>query len=151
FTVILPPIPDLSARQRLETAIRPFCFEGDTLCFWSASDGSELLAYHLTELTKEKAVFKKYGQYEATILESLFGSKNFFGGMKLQNGLLYVSEGYAGRLGNPHIDVFDTRGPHPLRLVGHFAAPGVFTVFPLPDGTALVGGEKLWLIGPPPH
>ena len=31
------------------------------------------------------------------------------------------------------------------------AAPGVWTVNLLPDGTALVGGDKLWLVGPPPH
>ncbi len=110
-----------------------------------------MLAYRLTQLTKTKAVFEKIGQYEPTMLENMFGSINYIGGMRLQNGLLYVGEGHPSAWGNPHIDVFDTRGPHPLRLIGHFAAPGVGTVFPLPDGNALVGGEKLWLIGPPPH
>jgi hypothetical protein len=80
----------------------------------------------------------------------MFGSRNIFSS-KLVNGLLYVSDGYTGATTNPRVDVFDTRGPHPLRLIGHFAAPGVRTVLSLPDGNALVGGDKLWLIGPPPH
>jgi hypothetical protein len=102
-------------------------------------------------LTETKAVFVKIGRYEPTMLENMFGTGNFFG-MKLQNGLLYVTKGFPSyTTGNPHIDVFDTGGPHPLRLIGHFAAPGVRSAFPLPDGRALVGGDKLWLIGPPPH
>lgn len=151
ITAILPPVPDLSPREKLQVVINFFGpFEGDILCQWSRDN--ILLAYRLTQLTETKAVFQKVGQYEPTMLENMFGSTSLFsGGMKLQNGLLYVSEGYQGATGNPHINVFDTRGPHPLRLIGHFAAPGVLTVFPLPDGRALVGGDKLWLIGPPPQ
>ena len=150
FTVILPPVPGVSPRERIRAITKGFsCFEGDILC--TLSGDNTLLAYRLTQLTKTKAVFEIIGQYKPTMLENMFGSINYFGGMRLQNGLLYVSEGHPSALGNPHIDVFDTRGPHPLRLIGHFAAPGVRTVFPLPDGNALVGGDKLWLIGPPPH
>jgi hypothetical protein len=147
LTQILPPVPELSPRQRLQAVIAFGCLEGDTLCTGS---GEDLLAYRLVQLTGTKAVFQKIGEYKPTILENLFGSRSVLG-MRLQNGLLYVSEGYPGATTNPHIDVFDARGPHPLRLIGHFAAPGVRTVFPMPDGTALVGGDKLWLIGPPPH
>ncbi len=147
ITMIFPPVPGLSPRQKLQAASKPFCFEGDTICEWT--DG-ELMAYHLTLLTESKAVFKKVGQYKPTLLEKMFGSGNV-SDMRLKNGLLYLSEGYSGETTNPRVNVFDTRGPHPLRLIGHFAAPGVRAVFPLPDGTALVGGDKLWLIGPPPH
>jgi hypothetical protein len=148
ITRILPPVPGLSPRQKLQAVSKPFCFEGDTICEWTGE--GRLMEYHLTQLTDSKAVFKKVGQYEPTLLEKLFGSGNVYD-MRLQNGLLYLTTGYSGEATNPRIDVFDTRGPHPLRLIGHFAAPGVRTVFPLPDGTALVGGDKLWLIGPPPY
>jgi hypothetical protein len=148
FTEILPPVPGLTPRQRLQAVNKPYCFEGDTICEWTGDGG--LMAYHLTLLTESKAVFKKVGQYEPTLLEKMFGSGRRYD-MRLQNGLLYLTAGYLGETTNPRVDVFDTRGPHPLRLIGHFAAPGIRTVFPLPDGTALVGGDKLWLIGPPPH
>ncbi|MGD0138782.1 MAG: hypothetical protein ABSD28_07900 [Tepidisphaeraceae bacterium] len=148
FTEILPPVPNLSQRQRLQAVIKPFCFEGDILCEWPWR-GNTAIAYRLTQLTDTKAVFKTIGQYKPTLLEEIFGASNRLN-MELQNGLLYVSQ-YPGNTENPHIDVFDTRGPHPLRLIGHFAAPGVRTVCPLPDGRALVGGDKLWLVGPPPH
>ncbi len=148
ITEILPPVPGLSPRQKLQAVNNLYCFEGDTICEWT--DDSGLLVYHLTHLTDSKAVFKKVGQYQPTLLEKLFGSGRPYD-MRLQNGLLYLSAGYSGEATNPRVDVFDTRGPHPLRLIGHFAAPGVRTVFPLPDGNALVGGDKLWLIGPPPH
>jgi hypothetical protein len=72
----------------------------------------------------------------------------------MANGLLYVSNGVSLPRGsgvNPTVDVYDVNGPHPLRQVGHFAAPGVINVCPLPDGRAIVGGSKLWLVGPPPR
>jgi hypothetical protein len=151
FKVILPPVPGLSPRQRFEAVMKPLCFDGDTLCEGFGDNDVTLLCYHLAHLTEKNAVFEKVGQYKPTILENMFGSQDFFSRMMLQNGLLYVCQGYTDRVTNPHVDVFDTRGPHPLRLIGHFAAPGIRTVVPLPDGTALVGGDKLWLIGPPPH
>ncbi|MGD0767748.1 MAG: hypothetical protein ABSB42_06075 [Tepidisphaeraceae bacterium] len=150
LTEILPPVPTLSPRQRLQAVAHPFSFEGDTLCEWlRVNNDSTLLAYRLAQLTDTRAVFKMIGQYTPTLLEEIFGAPNPLD-VELQNGLLYVSQ-YPGNTENPHIDVFDTRGPHPLRLIGHFAAPGVRTVCPLPDGRALVGGDKLWLVGPPPH
>jgi len=150
FTELLPPVPNLSPTERLQAVTKPFLrLEGDILCQWLWRD-NVAVAYRLTQLTDTKAVFKKIGQYKPTLLEDIYGASNPLD-LELQNGLLYVIQGYSGHgTMNPHISVFDTHGPHPLRLIGHFAAPGVRTVCPLPDGRALVGGDKLWLIGPPP-
>jgi hypothetical protein len=159
--ISLPPVPQVPPMQRLEAVLSVYVslgasnFDGQILC---KSVGNSLVAYRLTQLTGETATFEPIGRYTPTILESVFGNENLFG-MQMENGLLYlgdanggfgVSPGVAGGL-NPHISVFDLRGNPPLRLIGHFAAPGAGVVCPLPDGRALVGGTQLWLIGPPPH
>jgi hypothetical protein len=157
--VALPAVAGLPARQVLEAEIhRPFqpcCLEGDILCTRSTSPKSPgwLLAYRLIKLTDSTAVFQKIGDHRPTMLENIFG-QYFWAEISMANGLLYVSNGasFGGGSGvNPSVSVYDTKGPHPLRLVGHFAAPGVRDVFPLPDGRAIVGGSKLWLLGPPPR
>jgi hypothetical protein len=85
------------------------------------------------------------------MLEQVFGSFDRYAGDTLSNGLLYCSQGFYGGTFNPHVTVFDTRGANPMRVVGHFAAPGYGMIAcPLPDGRAIVAGSKLWLIGPPP-
>ncbi len=91
----------------------------------------------------------KTGQYEESLLEKIFGSFRY-SGIKLKNGLLYVSGAAIGGMFNPHVTVFDARGDRPLRPVGHFAAPGsAMLACPLPDGRPLVAGSKLWVVGPP--
>jgi hypothetical protein len=121
-------------------------FDGEYLCI---ADGDVLVAYRLTDLNGITATFKKIGQYEPTILEDVFGL-NPYGQMTVQNGLVYAQ--FYGRSAgvNSSISVFDLRSNPTLRLVGHFSAPGAEVVQPLPDGRAIVGGSKLWLIGPPP-
>jgi hypothetical protein len=160
--VPLPQVPGLPPRQRLEVALKKFganCFEGDIIC---TSFQNTLLAYRLIKLTDREAVLEKIGQRDLTMLEGVFGPHYLIQGtegMKLQNGLLYATYGSNDWVSfaqlydliNPSISVFDTGGTPPMRQVGHFAAPGVSTVCPLPDGRALIGGSKLWLVGPPPH
>ena len=104
-------MPNLSPRQRLQAIIEPFCIEGDILCEWRWDN--IVIAYRLTQLTDTKAVFKKIGQYKHTLLEEIFGALNP-SSMELQNGLLYVTQGYPSATANPHVEVFDTHGPHPL-------------------------------------
>jgi hypothetical protein len=157
----LPPIPDLPAQQRLEARLkmgglgRSIASDGKILC---ELDGDGLTAWRLKELTDKKAVFEPIGQYKPTILEAAFGNFNY-GELYMANGLLYLSSG--GRWGwggygigrqifNPHVSVFDVRGPGRIRLVGHFASPGLQTMSVLPDGRVIAGGDKIWLIGPPP-
>jgi hypothetical protein len=148
----LPQVPGLSARQRLEAALaygwRRHLLEGDVFC---DSESGGLGEYRLVELTDTSARFQKIGEYKATLLDQVFGSDTFAWGMGIENGFLYVTQ--RGRFGttNPHITVYDTRGPRPLREVGHFAAPGLRTFCPLEDGRAIAGGEgAVWLIGQPP-
>jgi hypothetical protein len=157
----LPPAPDLTPRQRLEAVFNTRswqdCLQGDTLCQMYVDRS---FAYRLTKLTPIAATFEKIGEYDPSILESVFGGFDY-GSMQMQNGLLYTSDGpnwnvwwnwgRSWRGFNPHVTVFDTRGPHPLRVVGHFAAPGAGIAYPLPDGNVLVGGNHLWLVGPPPR
>ena len=167
---LLPPVPNLSPMERLRLVMWRFSFDGEITCQWLWHD-NVLVAYRLTQLAdatvaqftngfsghrppatllkNAAAVFTKIGQYKPNVVEEMFTSYPLE--LKLQNGRLYVTVAQPLEAENPHIDVFDVRGPHPLRLVGHFAAPGIRTVCPLPDGRALVGGPSLWLIGPPPH
>lgn len=153
----LPPVTGLPARQRLEALVdHPWWplwrMDGDVLCAMPASRFErQLLAYRLTKLTDTAATFQKIGVHEPTLLERFFG-QSYYQEMRMQNGLVYLAIGYQfSQAINPSVSVFDTRGPHPLRMVGHFAAPGALEVCPLPDGRALVGGSKLWLVGPPPR
>jgi hypothetical protein len=156
--VRLPPVPGLPPRQRLEAALGMDApLEGDTFCFGYSGN---IVAFHLAQLTDLKAVFEPIGHYSATILQRAFGASRHEG-LKLVNGFLYDGATYEDRefdthyrrddFFNPRVDVFDLRGSTPLRSVGHFAAPGARIVCPLPDGRALVGGDKLWLIGVPPR
>lgn len=110
-------------------------------------------------MTEFKAEFEPVGEYQPSMLESLFGYSQL-GRMEARNGLVYVSQGsstlgyrylaHTSVLVNGRITVLDTAVPGPLRVIGHFAAPGVQMAVPLPDGRAIVGGSKLWLVGPPP-
>jgi hypothetical protein len=148
-TLALPEVPDLLPKQRLEAALQNVeAFDGEILC---TQLGSALTEYRLTHLTDAAAIFQEVGQYQETLLERIFGAYNYWPpDMKIENGLLYVSPGAKVPVINPHVTVFDLRGPHPLQPIGHFAAPGAEMVYLLPDGRAIVGGTKLWLIGPPP-
>lgn len=161
--ILLPPVQGLPARQRLEAALRFFKqgLEGDTLC---VATERGLFLYRLTKLTDKVAVFEKAGESKRSVLEGLFG-QGWWRGISLVNGLAYTSQEVSWNPGrfelstqladmssiNPHISVYDTRGAEPMRLIGHFAAPGVEMVYPLPDGRAIVGGTKLWLVGAPPR
>jgi hypothetical protein len=144
----LPPIPELSARQRLEAILyRDRCsLEGDVLC---VAQDQLLLAYRLANLTDASATFEVTGHYEETILEKVFGSFRY-SGLQLQSGLLYVGNAYGGALFNPHVTVFDARPGHRFSPIAHFAAPGPqMLACPLPGGRALMAGSKVWLVGPP--
>jgi hypothetical protein len=155
--ISLPPIPNLPPRRWLDALINrgwrtSICFDGDILCAISWKKDETLTAYRLTKISSDSVTFEKIGHYEPSILENLFGYNSFYD-MKLQNGLLYISGAGGGRLVrfNEQISVFDTLGPHSLRLIGHFAAPGAGNVYPLADGRALVAGSHIWLVGPPPR
>jgi hypothetical protein len=154
----LPPVTGLPARQRLDALVdnpwRPLWrMDGDDLCaMYATRFEQQLLAYRLTKLTDTAATFQKIGVHEPTLLEIFFG-QSYYQEMRIRDGLVYMANGFHNNSQtiNPSVSVFDTRGPHPLRMVGHFAAPGALEVCPLPDGRALVGGSKLWLVGPPPR
>jgi hypothetical protein len=148
----LAELPDIPPAAKLDAAISGFfggVFDGQTLC---RAEGNAMVEYRLVAMTDTAASFRKVAEYDPTILERMFGFFNRYTGNALSDGLLYCGQGYGGGTFNPHITVFDTRGTNPLRVVGHFAAPGKeMMVCPLPDGRALVAGDKLWLVGPPPH
>jgi hypothetical protein len=132
-------------------------FDGTVFCVWTTGQGrSGLNAYRLTKLTSSIAEFDKIGEFNPSFLEKYSSNLGYWGGWnwedQLQNGLFYTVEGGRNTVVNSAISVFDTRGKQPMRRVGHFAAPGASIVQPLADGRAIVGGgNKLWLIGPPPR
>jgi len=161
----LQPIPGLPAQQRLEAALAwacesgSACFDGSLLCEMMGHDGEYFGVARLTKLTEKAATFQRVGESSTTILQSIFGTSSY-SRLQMQNGLLYMTSQahflgnqsiQAGAELNPCINVFDVKGPGAPKLVGHFAAPGVSTVCPLPDGRAIVGGSQLWLVGPPPR
>ena len=132
------------------------------LNFWGAFDGQifatrsrdGIVAYRLEKIDHGEAVFDKIGQYKPSLLETVFGEiMRYYPQNTLQigNGELYAASGGDWQHTiNSRITVFDLSGPQPMRVIGHFAAPTANLVCPLPDGRALVAGNKLWLVGPPP-
>jgi len=156
--IALPQIPELPAIERLRMVASTGwgAFDGKIFCGddWTKLPVS-LYSFRLVGLTDQAASFEPVSQYQQSMLEQVFGFQDF-GGLKLENGLLFnsaVPSGpvqYYGSI-NGSITVFDVRGSGVFREVGHFAAPGVRNVWPLPDGRCIVGGSKLWLVGPPPR
>ncbi len=154
IVLALPNVPGLPPMERLKAAIRKQWFskfDGQVLC--ESIEGA-LVESRLKSLNDTQAVFEVAARYEPMLLERIFG-RNDYSAMELQNGLLYAgggssAYGYRGAWVNPGLTVFDARDR--LRVIGHFAAPGAGQVScPLPDGRALIGGTKIWLVGPPPR
>ncbi len=153
----LPEVPGLPPEERLKIVFEHFRLEGsyerDTLCVWMTRQNLPVLvAYHLTNLTDTTATFDEIGEFNPSFLERGFGMYGGWQPDRLQNGLLYHSDGGRSDVFNSAISVFDTRGSHPMRRIGHFAAPQAYMVQPLPNGQAIAGGgNKLYLVGPPPQ
>jgi hypothetical protein len=151
FNLRLPPIADLPLTERINLAlkllwtVRHSAIEGDVLCVWTG----QVSAYRLTKHSDTTATFKKIGDFPDP-LPQIFGLYNP-NQIELQNGFLYTTPAEWTSPFNANTTVFDTRSAHPFQPVGHFAAPGAAIVCPLPDGRAIVGGSKIWLIGPPPN
>jgi hypothetical protein len=150
FIIHLPELPDLPPRERLKLCLTGYydALENDTLCIEHRN--GELAAYRLKSLTDTAAIFTRLGAHEIGIVERVFG-RSGFGRIQLENGLLYQMRA----IGSDHsyeyiLSVYDTRGPHPMRMIGHFATADAHNFAALPDGRALVGGSKLWVVGPPP-
>jgi hypothetical protein len=152
FSLTLPGVPGLPAEGRLRAATQTpddYYFPDDrVLCEDSDAGGSQVAAWRLSKLTDNVAVFQPIGQWKETFLEELFGAETVES-MTLRDGLLYAVPWHHSAAKN-FVTVFDLRGPHPLSPAGHFGAPGISAVCPLPDGRALIGGNQLWLVGPPP-
>jgi hypothetical protein len=97
--------------------------------------------------------FQQVGQYEPTFLDDLISGwvEQVSWG---KGSTVYVSGTTSGTFGSlPRTTVFDLANPAQPRVLGYFAAPEPYsiTLCPLPDGRALAGGRKLYLLGPPPH
>jgi len=159
FLLQLPDIPGLLPRQRLDVGMTRLeanlTIEGDTICF---AESGYVAGFRISDLTDRTARMTRLGVFKPSLLDIVFGGQRYMAFAQLKNGLLYSNESFYNRQLNvnrevlrPSISVIDTRGPHPMRMVGHFASPNVNWVVPLDDGRALVAGNKLWLLGPPPN
>jgi hypothetical protein len=157
FSLPLPRVSGLPNQQRLAATTQTwgwwyFPDEGVLCESRNVGDGGEttsmIVAWHLIKLTDDVAVFEPIGQWQETFLQQLFGS-SYVHTMTMHDGLLYVVPWPNPAANNP-VTVFDLRDPHPMRPIGHFGAPGIGAVCLLPDGRALIGGDQLWLVGPPP-
>jgi hypothetical protein len=148
----LIPLPGVPPIGRLEATLRYTNFDvgSRVMCEWLEKKRDALVGYRLSTFTDTTATFDTIGEYRPTLLQRLVNG--YYGSsVQVSDGLAYVF-GFGSRAFNSSIMVLDTRGPRPMRPVGHFAAPGAQTVLPLPDGRAIVGGANhLWLVGPPPR
>ncbi|MDB5292583.1 MAG: hypothetical protein JWL69_3824 [Phycisphaerales bacterium] len=152
-TVDFPPIAGMSPRELLRAAIgidgsnRAPCIDGDVVC---GVNEAEFFTYRLKQLDEHHAVFEKVGQYAQSMLDKISGTTA--SDCTAAGGLVYVST-WNRAINTPRVTVFDIRDPKRPHPVGHFAVPGEgpLAVWPLPDGRALIGGRKLYLVGPPPR
>jgi hypothetical protein len=154
LVVELPNVPGLPPAQRLDFAAARWdswwksAFDGEVFCQF---EDQELQEFRLSELTSSRAIFKLVGSVRPGLIDYIFGYAYSYRA-QLQNGLLYVSQGYSQGNFNPRVSVYQTRGPGAPRMIAHFASPGWSMVAaPLPDGRAVIVGKKIWLVGPPPN
>ncbi|HXE51536.1 MAG TPA: hypothetical protein VN541_00890, partial [Tepidisphaeraceae bacterium] len=149
------PVPGLTPRQRLEMLLAQqqegtWALEGDILTMAYAGP---LTTYRLSELTPQFARFDRVGIYSAPLLQQFFGDGH--SACRAANGLVYESiPANRSAFGGSRITVFDVRNRAHPQPVAHFAVPNgnsTLVTCPLPDGRALIGGERLYLVGPPPR
>jgi hypothetical protein len=152
-TIILPEIPGLKSPQRLDLALsklRGLLGRWDQDVVVQLRDDA-IGEYRLVKRSDTKANYDFVARYDRTFVERMFGgyADNT---ARTANGMLYtIQHGYGDEFLNPYVTVLSLGGDHPLRVLGHFAAPGLQTIYPLPDGRAVGVGTKIWLIGPPPR
>jgi hypothetical protein len=156
-TIDLPAVPGMPAEERLKFALSCYdyasrwTFDGTLWCRNLYEDTGKqndtkfvaLEAVRVASLTDEAAHFELVGKYTPTLLQSAFNQENG-AGLKMMHGLLYATQ-------YKIVEVFDLTGTRPMRLIAHFVAPSyIREIEPLDDGRLIVGGDKLWLVGPPP-
>jgi hypothetical protein len=158
LTIHLPPVPGMPATERLKFAVAcdsyniEGVFDGTIWCRVLMAEKKPgvfvpdgLLEDRLKSLTDDSAQFELIGKYTPTLVQYVVGGELGFSSLKIKDGLLYALE-------SRFVNVFDLNGPRPLRLIGHFVAPSpsyLGQLEPLDDGRLIVGGDKLWLLGPP--
>ncbi|HWE96743.1 MAG TPA: hypothetical protein VG269_22475 [Tepidisphaeraceae bacterium] len=151
----LTRLRDVPERQLLADTVNgygEFCIDGDIVC---RIDHGGLVTYQRVMPAPWPyqrggfAVFQRAGEANMSLLETL--SNSYDARCTAGGGFCYVSS-WSNTLKTPRVTVFDTRDPKRPRMVGHFAVPndGPLLVRPLTDGRALIGGRKLYLVGPPP-
>ena len=145
LTFLFPPAPGLPIDERRKFLTNIINSSGSM-----ASDGTICLffqranfdVFRAKSLDDDRVVFALAGRYTPSIIQSMSVGE-WFSSRQIQNGLLYtMSRGL--------LNVFDVSGNGPVKLVAHFASPGLAFCQALPDGRAIAGGDKLWLLGPPP-
>jgi hypothetical protein len=147
-TLLLPSVPGLSPRQRLELMLQwsGQNLDGDIL---TVNYRNHVTSLRLEKLTDTAAIYRKVGRYDPTPVEEMFGYSN--GRNAAMNGLFFES-GMSGLSQGGTVTVYDITGARP-RPMGHFAFPDdpVYELHPLPDGRLLAAGfKRLYLLGPPP-
>jgi hypothetical protein len=173
WDVYLPPLPGASDQERVQLAVRMSLgrdgafADGKLIVRWA--DG--VLLYRLARLFDgapyhpgsgeaahlglpcRSAEFQRVGSRDFSFLEQFLLTKNRSDPTAAADGHAYLSM-RTQTFGRPmsRVTVLDISNPTRPRPVAHFAAPDneAFVVQPLPDGRALIGGRKLYLVGPPP-
>jgi hypothetical protein len=161
------PALGVSAVDSERAALRSYGFAA-ALCSPDvlATEGGQLTIYKLKSFAQPTGMltkrlyglrpqpvfeFQKVGQYEPTMLERVLRGwvEQIAPG---RSSTVYVRESEGPRQSLQRTTVFDVANPAHPRVIGHFVAPeDRVTICPLPDGRALAGGRKLYLLGPPPR
>ena len=171
WVILLPRIPGMSAYDRLTVTMNTkygvwagnvystprwnYGLTSFRLARLARTISPEALAAfanvpHPAEATDGYAALDFAGEYVPSAVERLMA--DIIEQMSASGHLVYVSAQTYIAGGSSRITVFDVSNPAKPRPVGHFALPHEqsFSICPLPDGRVLVGGQKLYLLGPPP-
>jgi hypothetical protein len=139
----LPPIPELSPRQRLDLKLAlmsPYTgYAGDGGEFLAIND-KRISTYRMKSIDSTTATFQLIGRRAYTPLERLTGRSTWK--LMMHEGRLFAVEDAI----NKSIAVYDFDATTPPVLTGHFAVPREmdFLLKPLADEQVLVGADRLY-------
>jgi hypothetical protein len=151
----LAAVPGAPPADRVRMSVRGYAWQvvdGDTVYRLTYERGVLTIA-RVTEVYDRWARVVDVGRYEPSMLAAFFGGSPE--SMGAAGGRVYLtsdSNWSHGPERMSRVTVVDARDPARPRATGHFAIPSKWplVVHPLPDGRAVVGGDKVYLLGPPP-
>lgn len=123
--------------------------DGDVL--FKRGQGDSLTVSKVANISRDWVEAREVSRYDRSLVEQYFGGSivlDAVGGGRVYTGAISSSGGRT----RTRITALDVRDPGSPKPAGHFAvtSESQVVVGPLPDGRALIGGDKLYLVGPLP-